>query len=79
MLGWRDVKALSKTSTELLSMLMLDSSYALSGLCLSALPAEIPKIPNEFYTGVARKRMPSDCMTLRTVANSGLPSSDKDL
>jgi hypothetical protein len=31
------------------------------------------------YTEVARKRIPSDCITLKTVANSGLPSIDKDL
>ncbi len=31
------------------------------------------------YMGVARKRIPRDCITLKTVANSGLPSSDKAL
>ena len=35
--GWKNVKALSKTLTELSMMLMLDSSFAMPGLCLSAL------------------------------------------
>ncbi|MEA5533613.1 hypothetical protein [Crocosphaera sp. XPORK-15E] len=31
-----------------------------------------------FHIGVARKRNPSACTTLRTVANSGLPSIDME-
>ena len=49
MLGWKDVKVWLKTLTELYSMLMLGSSFPLSGFCLSAL-LNIPKISNQCYT-----------------------------